>query len=81
MSSSYQQHRLVLESNYEWVLFDLSHMSDEQRRKLIASYEVSYTLVYKCPIKSARLEVTLKFPSAYGKRFMNSGVKEVELNW
>ncbi|MGC1928916.1 MAG: hypothetical protein WA667_08070 [Candidatus Nitrosopolaris sp.] len=76
-----QRHRLILETNYEWVLYDVSPLSEEERRKLLSSNEVSYTLVYKCPIKSARMGVTLKFPSVHGKRFMNSGVKEVELNW
>jgi hypothetical protein len=80
-SACMQKHRLVLTTRYERVVFDTAQMSDEKKHRLLDDYDVSYTLVYRCPLKNIRMQVTVNFPSKYGNRFIDSGVEEVQLNW
>ena len=71
-----QKHILVIDTKYSHVLYNIR--VDADLTEINKTRYVSYDLIYQCPVKSLRMQVTLQFPSYFGEEFRNAAVIEVK---
>lgn len=73
-----RSHILVLESNYDVIVFDLASIPPKALNSMKETKTVQFTIIYTCPNEGKDAEVVLEFPSTAFKRFRTATLKEVK---
>jgi hypothetical protein len=75
-----QKHVLVIDTTYNVIMFRPKDGADLKKfaKEINRIKYIDFDLIYTCPVKSIRMQVTLQFPTTAKNPFINAGIIEVK---